>query len=147
MKIKCISISPSILVSGHFDGFHSGHLDYLKQAMEYRKKVICIVSSDKQLLMKRGKVNIPETERRDIVGTILRGLGADYSIFINKYDNGTATVTEALHHFKPSIFLRGYDKKPKTMPEAERWMCEKLSIKVLYAKNRIGERHSSEIFK
>lgn len=146
MKIECTSIFPkTVMVSGHFDGFHSGHLDYLEQATKQGDSIICIISSDKQLLMKKEKVNIHEKERLWILDTILRGIGCNYQVFINVWDIETPTITEALRQWKPDVLFRGYDKKPETMPEAERKVCKELDIEIVYAKNRIGERHSSEM--
>ena len=51
--------SRRVMVSGYFDSFHDAHLDYIKQAMGCADFLICIVASDKQVIMKKGKVNIP----------------------------------------------------------------------------------------
>jgi len=134
------------MVSGHFDGFHGGHLDYLEQAAEYGD-IICIVSSDKQLLMKKGKIHMHEDERLRVVETMLKGIGCEHSAFINIWDTETPTIADALFCLNPSILFRGYDKTLDTMPGDERKVCEWLGVKVIHAKNRIGERHSTEIFK
>jgi hypothetical protein len=104
------------------------------------------VSSDKQLLMKKGKIKIPQRERLWIVDTMLKGIGCQYLAFINIWDTETAGVSEALRQWHPDMFFRGYDKKLETMPEDEKQVCEELRIEIKHAKNRIGERHSSEIF-
>ncbi len=133
---------PTVMVSGHFDGFHSAHLDYLQQAARLGY-VICLVSSDAQVVRKKGKVNIPERERRWVVATMLTGLGCPHTTAINRWDTDTKTIANALRQMKPDILLRGYDKTPADMPDDEWQVCQELGIEVRYAENRIGERHSS----
>ncbi len=135
-----------VMISGFFDGFHSGHLDYLEQAVGYGDSIICILASDEQVIKKKGKVNIHEKERLWILDTFLRGIGCNYLVFVNVWDKDTTLVAEALKHWKPDVFFRGYDKKPERMSPEERKVCEEFGIEIVYAKNRIGERHSSEIF-
>ncbi len=144
---ECISISPKlVMISGHFEGFHYGHLDYLEQAIKQGDVLICVISTDKQLMMKKGRVNMPDVQRARIVDLILDGLKFPKIILFNVWDTETTLVAKALKAIKPDILFRGYDKKPETMPEAERKVCQELGIEIIYAKNRIGERHSSEIF-
>lgn len=148
MKTECTSISPKdVMVSGHFDGFHNGHLDYLEQAAEIADHLYCIVSSDKQLMLKKGKVNNSEENRRYLVDLILKGMNIPHDVFINRRDTKTTLVAETLRYFKPDIFFRGYDKTLETMPKEERKVCEEHGIEIIHAKNRIGEKHSSEVFK
>jgi D-beta-D-heptose 7-phosphate kinase/D-beta-D-heptose 1-phosphate adenosyltransferase len=133
----------SVMISGHFNGLHSGHLDYMEQAKKLGS-VICIVSSDRQLDIKR-REHLPEDERLKLAETLLRGLGCDFLVFLNAWDRDIS-VAEALSRWNPDIFLRGYDKTPEDMPKGERMVCEANGIQVKYAENRIGERHSSEVF-
>jgi len=69
---------------------------------------ICIVSSDRQLMMKKGKVNIPEQGRRRILELILGGLcyeSEDKSAhtYVNIWDAKTTLVAEALRYWEPDI--------------------------------------------
>ena len=138
-------MSRTILISGHFDPFHEGHLDYVEQAREHGDMVICVVSSDAQLMMKKGKVNIPEEGRRRIVDCILRGLEMPHSTFINSWDRDTL-VAEALTMLRPSVFLRGPDKDDATMPSEEKVVCEKLGIRVIYAKStKTSNQHGTRM--
>jgi cytidyltransferase-like protein len=140
-----------VMISGHFDGLHAGHLDYFKQAIKAGENIICVVSTDKQLLMKKGKINLPANERLEIVDYVLKGLTRSYCglsiTMLNLFDDKDASVAEALRSIRPDIFLRGYDKTLKTMSQNEKRVCDELGIKIVHAENRIGERHSSEVFK
>ena len=145
-KTECTLIFPKrVMVSGYFDGIHNGHLDYLEQSRSTNGFIICVVASDEQLLKKKGKVFNNQKERCHLVDVVLRGLRLPHEIYVNCSVDGT--VADVLRVFRPEIFFRGYDKTLETMPEAERKACEELGIKIRHAKNRIGERHSSEIFK
>jgi len=133
------------MISGYFNGFHDAHLDYLKQASEYGGYLICVVASDKQVIMKKGKVSITGEQRWEIVDLILKGLDYHHITIRNWCDTETPTITKFLECYKPDILFRGYDKTLETMPVSEREVCEKYGIEIIHAKNRIGERHSSEI--
>lgn len=128
----------TVMVSGHFDPFHDGHLSYIKQALWHGNYFFCVVSSDDQLLMKKGKVNIPERGRWEIVHLIMEGLHISHFTWVNRWDSTmfgtTPFVAEALRHFKPDIFFRGPDKTTETMPPEEHKVCEELGIKILYAR-------------
>ena len=148
MRIKSTVISPKsykVMISGYFEGIHSGHLDYLLQAVRMGN-IICIVASDSQVLLKKGVVKIPERERLLLVATMLRGLGSKFVVCLNYWDKDT-TITETLKKWKPKILFRGYDKKIETMPPTEYQVCKELGIEIIHAKPFIGERHSTEIFK
>lgn len=134
--------SHNVLISGHFDPFTDAHLDYLKQAMEFKKPIACIVSSDEQLLKKKGFSNIPEDDRAEIAELILAGLGANGRVFVNEYDDDK-TIAQAIRAFKPNILFRGYDKTLKDMPENERLACEEMGVQIIHAKRRRDERHGS----
>mgnify|MGYP001612402381 CR=1 FL=1 len=144
----------TVMVSGHFDPFHDGHLSYIKQAIPhiYKKEntetrsglLICIVSNDAQLLKKKGKVNITEGGRWEIVDLILTGLGVPHRTVVNVWDKGTTLVAEALREWRPHIFFRGGDKTLEDMPPEERRVCDELGIQILHAKLEY-DRHGSKM--
>lgn len=140
----CISASPRVMVSGHFDPFHDMHLDYIEQAVAFGGELVCVISSDKQLLMKKGIVNIPEQGRKRIVDLILTGLGVAHDVLINTFDAETTLVAEALRYVKPDIFLRGGDKSPSDMPDDEVQACMEYHIDIRYAQFKIN-RHGSRM--
>lgn len=137
----------TVMVSGNFEGFHSDHLNYIELAREQGDIIICVVSSDKQLMIKKGEVKIPCGDRKRIVGLIAGALGFDNLVLVNDWDTETPLVAEALRFLKPHIFFRGFDKTPEDMPEEERKACEELGIEVIYARDgKEHNLHSSEIF-
>jgi cytidyltransferase-like protein len=133
----------TVMVSGYFDPFHDVHLDYLEQSVKFGDLIICVLASDKQITLKKGRVNIPENGRLKIISLILKGLGYKYRSCINIWDKDTS-ITESLRILKPDILFRGYDKALDTMLISEREVCNELNIDIIHAVNRIGERHGSE---
>lgn len=134
----------TIAISGHFDPFHPMHLDYIRQAMSLGDHLVCIVGSDKQLLMKKGRYNIPEEGRREIVELILEGLGINSIAVVNTFDTETTLVANALRYFRPDVFCRGGDKTPGTIPPDEVLACQQHNIKVAYAEFK-QDMHSSRM--
>lgn len=127
----------SVMISGHFDPFHHGHLSYVKQAIALMPSyLICVISSDEQLMMKKGKVNIPELHRLEIVQLILDSLswhGRLTRVIINKCDTHSILVVKALRKVRPDIFFRGGDKTLEDMPLTEKRVCEELGIEIRHA--------------
>ena len=134
------------MISGHFDGFHNDHLKYIEKSKEYGDFFICVVSSDKQLLLKKGKVNIHEDDRCKILDIVLSGENMPHIVFVNKWDTDTTFITNAIKAIKPTILFRGFDKD-ENMPIEEKIACDEVGTKVMYARdNSDHNSHSSEIF-
>jgi len=134
-----------VMVSGYFDPIQGGSLDYIKQAIELKPELlICIIGSDEQLMLKKGKVNMPESERLEIVSLIIKGLGVKNCVMINRFDKGTTLVAQVLELLQPDIFFRGGDKNLDMMPLAERNVCERLHIEIKHGEFRI-DRHGSRM--
>lgn len=134
----------TVMISGHFAGFHNAHLDYIKQAMKHGNHILCIITSDNQLMMKKGKVTIHDEDRAEIVRLILKGLQMPHTVAINRFDRETTLVANALYYLHPDVFFRGSDKTLETMPQAERDVCDNQGIKIIHAVKGV-ENHSSLI--
>lgn len=130
-----------VMISGHFNPFHDMHLDYIEQGMEQGDFIICVVSSDEQVLMKKKKKGIPEEARARIVDLILEGLKVKHLVLINHFDND-GLVAEALKAVSPDVFLRGGDKTEEDFPKEERQVCIDCGIMVRYAKFKVN-RHGA----
>ena len=125
------------MISGNFDPFHHGHLSYIKQVVRLAAQddyLVCIVSSDKQLMMKKDKVNIPESSRQEILNLILKGLRVSGVALVNEWDTETTLVAKALYAVTPRVFFRGGDKTLADMPPDERRVCEELGIEIRHAR-------------
>ena len=124
MKIVC--------VSGYFDPFHVGHLEYLEKSKKLGDYLFVIVNNDKQSKMKKGKSFMNQYERL----TIIRALKYVDSAII-AVDNDS-TVIETLKIIKPDIFTNGGDQFNNTIPE--RQICEELDIELV---DNLGDKIQS----
>ena len=134
----------TVAISGYFDPLHDMHLDYVKKARHLGDKMICIVGSNSQLLLKKGKFNIPEESRKEIVSLVLTGLGIDNVVVVNEFDTETTLIANALRELKPDILCRSGDKTPEDMPPDEVLACQENNIKVVYTEFA-EDRHGSKM--
>lgn len=134
----------TVMVTGHWDPFTDSQLDYIEQAMNYGGFILCVVSSDKQALMKKNKVNVPEQARKRILHLILEGLHVPHRVIINNQDKDTGHITNTVKSWRPNILFRGGDKTIDDMPEDERQACEESGVEILHAEFRI-DRHGSQM--
>ena len=133
----------TVMISGNFDPFHFAHLEYIKKASKLGDYLICVVSSDKQVVMKKGQVNEPERERAEIVGLVIQGLGVKTQVLVNYLDKETNLVARELRSLRPSVFCRGSDKTIDDMPPDEKKVCDELGIEIVHIKSNI-QVHGSE---
>ena len=117
-------------------------IGYIKKAMLHGDYLVCLVSSDRQVIMKKGKVNEPERERADILHLILEGLGYPHYILINSWDIGDTHITFALRFIYPDILCRGTDKKIEDMPVDEKQVCDELGIQIVHVKGKVAHGSS-----
>lgn len=111
-----------VCVSGYFNPFHVGHLEYLEQAKALGDKLYVIVNSDEQAILKHGKSFMPAKERVRII----RALHCvDAAIIAVDKDR---TVCETLRLICPDVFANGGDQNNDTIPE--RAVCEELGIEL-----------------
>jgi D-beta-D-heptose 7-phosphate kinase/D-beta-D-heptose 1-phosphate adenosyltransferase len=123
-------IMKTVAVAGHFDPFHEGHLLHIVEASKLGDYLYVFVSSDGDAVTKKGKVNIEQSWRIEIVRLITRGLGIMGVVLPTLDEDGTQTKT--LMHYKPDIFAKGGDRTPDNMPESELRVCEEINCKIMY---------------
>ena len=76
------------VVSGGFDPIHSGHINYIKAAIEIGDYLIVALNSDDWLRNKKGKEFMPFNERKNILENIV---GVDEVISFNDDENGSCS--------------------------------------------------------
>ena len=125
-----------VAVSGYFDPFHVGHLEYLEQAKKLGTDLIVIVNNDEQAKLKKGESFMNEDDRLRIINALHV---VDYAIMSEDKD---LSVCKSLKIVRPQIFANGGDRKEEEIPEAP--ICRELGIKMV---DSLGEkiRSSSEI--
>ena len=131
------------MVSGFFDPFHDVHLAYIQYAMNYGDTLLCVVSTDAHVIMKKGSVNIPQEDRLRIVTAILRDMQVPARAVLNVHDKANNMVAEALRYWKPDVFCRGSDKTLEDMPPEERAACLDFGILIVHAE-LAREAHGSK---
>jgi cytidyltransferase-like protein len=115
MKIVC--------VSGYFDPFHVGHLDYLENAKRLGDHLLVVVNNDEQAKQKKGKSFMPEEQRLRIVRALKIVDQAILSCDKNR------TVCDTLRCVRPDIFANGGDQTNDSIPEAS--ICKELGIELV----------------
>lgn len=112
-----------VVASGYFDPLHVGHLECLELAKELGGKLVVIVNSDKQAVLKKGFAFMPEEERMKIVGA----LGCVDEVVLSIDDDQTQCKTLAM--IKPDIFAKGGDRHAGEIPESD--VCRELGIEIV----------------
>jgi D-beta-D-heptose 7-phosphate kinase/D-beta-D-heptose 1-phosphate adenosyltransferase len=113
-----------VCVSGYFDPFHVGHLEYLEKAKKIGDKLVVIVNSDHQAKLKKGKSFMPAAERCKIISALRC---VDHVVESIDKDR---TVRETLRTMqpKPDYFCNGGDQDNSTIPEVE--VCRERGIEL-----------------
>jgi cytidyltransferase-like protein len=113
-----------VCVSGYFDPFHVGHLEYLEKAKKIGDKLVVIVNSDHQAKLKKGKSFMPAAERCKIIEALRC---VDHVVESIDKDR---TVRETLRTMqpKPDYFCNGGDQDNSTIPEVE--VCRERGIEL-----------------
>lgn len=124
MKIVC--------ASGYFNPLHKGHVEYLEKAKSLGDKLIVIVNSDHQRVLKGSKEFMNEDERLLIVSSLRC---VDEVILSIDMD---ATVCDTLRIVQPDIFAKGGDRFSGEIPEAQ--VCNELGIQMV---DGLGEKIQS----
>jgi len=92
----------TVLAFGRFDGFHIGHLNYLKKAKKLGTKLIVSIARDSTIWQGSRHSKIPEIERKELIEEL--GL-ADKVVFGSKTD-----AFEGIKRIKPDILaVTNYD--------------------------------------
>ena len=111
-----------VVVSGYFDPFHVGHLEYLENAKALGTKLIVIVNNDHQAILKKGKYFMPCKERC----ILLRALRCVDEVIESIDTDRTVCSTIASIDPTPHKFCNGGDQFNNSIPEAK--ICHEKGI-------------------
>lgn len=116
-----------VIISGHFDPLHTGHLDLLEIARNYGL-VTVIVNNDTQTLAKKGFYFTPHVYRV----RIMRALSVVDDVVLSIDQDGTITKTlESLSPI-PRYYINGGDVVDlDQIPQTEQDVCLKYAIKIV----------------
>ena len=112
-----------IVASGYFDPLHVGHLECLELAKGLGGKLVVIVNSDKQAILKKGFSFMPEKERVKIVEALKC---VDEVVLSIDEDR---SICKTLAMIKPDIFAKGGDRTAGEIPEGK--VCKELGIEII----------------
>ncbi len=118
-----------VVVSMGADPLHIGHLNHITDAKKLGDRLIVILNNDNWLKNKKGYVFMPENERAQIIMAV-RGVDG---VILTKHKVGDEdrSVSRELKIIKPDIFAKGGDRNSSNIPESEKRVCEKFSIKIV----------------
>lgn len=137
-----------VAVSGGFDPLHVGHLRMIREAATLGDQLVVILNNDVWLRKKKGRVFMPQEERREI----LLGLrDVDYVVLTSHTDKPAGdpsigerhmSVVRELLILEPSIFANGEDRD-ETIPEYA--VCQDLGIEMRFGVGGGKVQSSSEL--
>lgn len=120
-----------VIISGHFNPLHGGHLDLFEAAVSFGDYLIVIVNNDAAQMLKKGKIILDERNRLRLVSALRAVNEAMIST------DTDATVRETLRHLAlkyPNdelIFANGGDRNsPAVVPESD--VCREFHIAMVY---------------
>lgn len=129
----------TVMVSGGFDPFHVGHLEYLKAAKKLGDKLLVVINSDEWLIRKKGKAFMSEDDRYALLAAYQ--FVDQVEILRSERDD----VSEAIARFKPDIFAKGGDRTLESLPIQEVHACVKIGCKIVTNVGGEKIRSSSEL--
>lgn len=120
----------TVIISGYFNPLHGGHLDLIEGAATLGDRLIVIVNSDEQQMLKKGKIILDEGNRVRLMRA-LRDVD-EVVLSIDGSDMGQRKTIEMIAKKYPNdelIFANGGARdSDKTIPEAE--VCKQYSIRL-----------------
>jgi cytidyltransferase-like protein len=122
--------SKAIIVSGYFNPIHKGHIEYFSKAKGNGEKLIVIVNSDRQRVLKGSKEFQDEKERLFIVENLR--LVDKCFLSIDKDRTVIESIKMIFNEFGSEYdlaFANGGDQNNQTIPE--RSVCEELGIELI----------------
>ena len=112
-----------VCASGYFNPLTVGHIEYFQKSKDLGSKLIVIVNSDKQSILKKGTSFMPEQERLKIVRSLECVDAAIISVDEDR------TVCKTLQMIHPDIFTNGGDQTNDKIPEKD--VCEKMGTRLV----------------
>jgi glycerol-3-phosphate cytidylyltransferase/D-beta-D-heptose 7-phosphate kinase/D-beta-D-heptose 1-phosphate adenosyltransferase len=130
-----------VIVSGHFNPLHGGHIDMIEAARKMGDKLIVIVNNDKQQMLKKGKIILDEKNRL----RLLRALRDVNEVVLSVDEDApvihTLEMIAKQHPGDELIFANGGDRdNEQAIPEAD--ICREYNIEMRFDAG-IGKSDSS----
>ena len=121
-----------VIISGYLDPIHCGHLEYIKLSKELAGKdgkLLVIVNSDHQAILKKGKAFMPCDDRISIIKELRNVDVVIKSIDTDRTVRETIKMIKELYKNDEIYFVNGGDAFNDKIPE--RPICEELGIELI----------------
>jgi cytidyltransferase-like protein len=132
------------ITCGYFNPLHGGHLDLIEASAKLGDKLIVIVNNDKQQIMKKGKIILPEENRVRLINALKH---VDEVVLSIDEDSAQGETIEMIAKKFPNdelIFCKGGDRdSDKAIPKVETDVCEHYGIKRVYGVGGFAKADSS----
>jgi cytidyltransferase-like protein len=124
-----------VVISGYFNPLHTGHLDYIKGALELGDRLVVIINNDQQVELKGATPFMKEADRMRIVSAIK---GVDRVVLSIDTDSSVVQTIRFLYNeyavnwdFDDMTFANGGDRTIESSPEEA--YCNWRKIKTVYS--------------
>ncbi len=124
-------ISTTVIVSGYFNPLHIGHLRLLQAAAAAGDRLVVIVNNDSQQQAKKGRVIMPEQDRREIVAALGIVHEAVIAIDADRTVCATLEMIATREAGRRLVFGNGGDRDSAAVVP-EQAVCRRLGIEMVY---------------
>lgn len=130
-----------VAVSGGFDPVHVGHVRLFEEAKKLGNTLVVILNNDNWLRKKKGKVFMPEAERKELI----ESFRAVDKVMLTAHgpDPEDMSVCAELEELRPDVFAQGGDRHTKNVPGCEVDVCKSIGCKMVNGVGRGGKVQSS----
>lgn len=117
-----------VAVSGGYDPIHFGHVRLFRAARKLGDKLVVIINNDNWLKKKKGRVFMPQAERKEIT----EEFACVDQVVISQHPKNPKdmSVCKELELIRPDIFANGGDRTLKNIPEVA--TCKKIGCKMVF---------------
>ena len=131
-----------VIVSGFFNPLHGGHLDMIEAARELGDWLIVLVDNDKQQIIKKGKIILPEENRVRLIRALHDVDEAHVALGDVPGQIETLTMIVEKYPGDQLVFANGGDRKSEgDITEAE--FCREHNIEMLFGVGGVDKADSS----
>lgn len=119
-----------VAIAGGFDPPHEGHLDHIRKASKLGDFLVVLVSTDQDMIRKKGAYFMRQSYRIELMSIILKGLDIKGTVIATIDEDGTQAKT--IKQIKPDIFAKGGDRTQDNMPDNEVKACKEIGCEIVY---------------
>lgn len=120
-----------VVVSGYFNPLHVGHVRMIRAAAALGGELVVVVNNDRQQLLKKGRIIIPEADRCEVVESLQDVARTVLAVDDDPSINLTLKQLRGDYPNRRMVFANGGDRKdPASIAEAA--TCAELGIETAF---------------